>query len=113
MLVFEGLNTLTDFILPVYVVLAILFIVRFRKSANAEVSQEPKVYKFVKKGARSSLTWKQKIAGTWEKTERKGFYEVNDLCFYFVFFVYVRANFHLDGLCSLCCLMVLRPLLHR
>lgn len=73
---FEVINALADILVPVYAILAIVAVIQFRSYANAP-KEAPKVYKFVKKGAQANMTWKQKMAGTWEKTERTGFYEVS------------------------------------
>ena len=69
-------NRAFDYIVPVYCVLALVFIVLFNKRKIVVSSNPDRIYKFSKKNKNEVLTWQQQMTGTWDKIERKNFYEV-------------------------------------
>lgn len=74
---FDLFNTVFDFVVPVYTILAVVIFVLYSKRKIEATSNPDRIYKFTKKGKNDGpQTWQQQMAGTWEKIERKNFYEV-------------------------------------
>ncbi len=73
----KAFSEFVDKIVVVYTLFALFSIVAFVRFARQNKANEAakKAYKYVKKEL--NLTWKQKFAGTWEKTARNGFIEVS------------------------------------
>ena len=73
-----------DVIVPIYTIISILIIIsfyRYQKLYPYDPKRE-KIYKLPKKTKPGvELTWKQKFIGSWDKFEREGFIEVNNLSF--------------------------------
>jgi hypothetical protein len=74
----ELFNTVSDYVVPIYCILAVLIIVLFnkQKAAVASSTNPDRIYKFTKVDKNASATWQQQMTGTWEKLERRNFYEV-------------------------------------
>jgi type III secretory pathway component EscV len=80
-----GLNRLCDFVVPVYVVLAVivflLFIKVAKKKASDGESVDARIYTYKKKESMANLPWRRRLIGKWEKIHRdpQAFYEVSSL----------------------------------
>ncbi len=71
-------NTAFDYVVPIYTILAIVIVILYNKRKIPENSNPERLYKFAKKGKNDGpQTWQQQMSGTWDKIERKNFYEVN------------------------------------
>lgn len=79
------INDVSDFVVPVYCVLAVTVIVlyyAYQSTAVTEVSYpDDRVYKFCKSNRGATITWQQQMAGTWDKIARRNFYEVGHVFF--------------------------------
>ncbi len=86
-MVFDTLNEISDFVVPIYfiVVIAIFVLYNNQKVAIASNNNPFRTYSWIKVDKNAAATWQSQMAGTWDKLERKNFYEVNTLVFSSIF----------------------------
>lgn len=71
----ESLNAFMDFFVPIYCIISTVAIVSFFKYKQSYKPHD-RVYVYTAEVDESSLSWKQRMAGTWNSHERENFKEV-------------------------------------
>jgi Ca2+/Na+ antiporter len=73
----DQFNRLFDVVGVIYFLLVVMTFVTFRTRQRwYEEEKEQKIYHYQKTKSFQGLPWQEQFAGTWNKIERKNFYEV-------------------------------------